>query len=225
MAALNDDPKGANGSGKCGLVLGPDEVWEWNTSYVLNPQATSEANIFSFYADPKKIFGAGGQFINGCCIDGFTEYSTKCAPNYVKLRFPTFYHRKSELLTFSDNGTYLRETVEAVANPAPDESDFCGSGPGIVKQKLSRVTSTGNWTIRNIGVPAHLRAYYNTRNLLTLQTTSSTGGGFGNSGGIIHALGCNQLVLIQPDREGSKQDLYNHYHRQLTTDPDWYAIK
>lgn len=224
---LNDNPKGENDSGKCGLVIGPDEVWEWEMSYILNPQATSEEDIFSFYADPFKIFGAEGQHINGCCVDGVTDYSTLVCPpntpNHRILRFPTFYHRQSELLTFFDNGTYLRQTFEKVASAEPEISDFCGSGPGIVKRRIIHGVTNGNWTIKNINVPPSMKAYYNTRNRLTLQTTSSTGGGsFTNSGGFVHQLNCKYMVLAQPDNEGDSQIIYKFYNRQSTLDPDWY---
>ena len=224
VVELKDDPKK---SGNCGLVLPDGDFWAWDLSYILTDPYDG---TFSFYSDPRVIFGKGGQNIKGCCVNGVSDYGATCLQKdsiYEKrLHFSTYYQIRSETFTFYDNGTFLRQTFEGTANPFPDESDFCGSGPGVVHEKLNHTVYNGNWTMNKMTVPPDLKPYYDTRNYLTLQTTSSTGGGYGNPGGIVHQLDCRigVLALIQLDREGFGQHLYKFYYRVSPGDLPWYPF-
>ncbi|MEJ7738287.1 MAG: hypothetical protein WKF97_12735 [Chitinophagaceae bacterium] len=73
-------------------------------------------------------------------------------------------------------------------------------------------------------LPSDLKFFYTQRNYLTLQTTSSSGGGYGNPGGILHYLDCRYLMLILPDREGSNQHLFKIYKRKGPNNPEWLLM-
>lgn len=230
---LNDDPTNANGSGECSLVNGSGDQWNWDMSFIqYTPQDTikdPKSNFF-FYSDPTKVFGANGQNIKGCCTDGVSSYDIICASNTTtqrSLRFHTFYQIQAENFTFFDNGSYLRQTFEKSAIPAPDESDFCGGGPGVVKQRINHAVTNGNWTMDKMDVSQYFKeaSFDAPWTYLTLRGTSSTGGGFGNPGGVVYQLTCNFLVLIQPDLEGFEHHLYKFYQRYSIEDQEyWHAM-
>lgn len=203
-------------SGKCGLVLPPGDYWDWDLSLIEDPNGTGLA----FYNDPYKIWGEGGQFINGCCIDGVSSYDINCASNtnaFKKLRFPTFFRFIEESIKFFNDGTFARFTKDLYVNPAPDLSDFCGNGLGVVYSKQYSVAYFGNWTIEERATP------FNGDSLnLQLRTTSSAGGsGRGRNGGIIHQLDCNTLALINPDNEGFSSHLVSYFFH---VDKRWYPL-
>lgn len=202
----------------CGLVLPPGEYWDWHLSYVLN----SDGSTFSFYNDQDKIHGAGGQFINGSCCNGISVYGL-CPGDTIlnaRLHFATFSQYAEEAFIFHPDGTFARNTRMLAANPRPLESDFCSSGPGVVFEDISNVAYFGNWTITKANVPASLQHYGDSLQL-TLQGTSSTGGGYGNPGGIIHHLNCNFLTMIQTT--GTSGYLYKYYTR-MTSLGAWYLF-
>ncbi len=133
-------------------------------------------------------------------------------PN-AQLFFPTYYRIELELLAFLENGTFRRTTVEASANPLPDESNFCGD-VGKVHASIHEIDYRGFWTLDP-----------NTENL-QLQTTESTAegglGGYGNPGGILR-YSCHLMLLIQVDREGFGRDLQKLYRRGGIRSYEWYS--
>jgi hypothetical protein len=204
----------------CGIVLPPGEYWDWHMSYILNP----DGNTFSFYNDQDKIHGANGQFIGGSCCDGLSVYGIcpgDSMPNR-SLHFPTFFQYAEEGFIFHPDGTFARFTRMLSADPLPLESDFCAGGEGVVNDHISLVTYAGNWSIIPTVAPPELQHYGDSLRLI-LQGTSSTGGGYGNPGGIIHHLNCNFLTLIQTDTEGGNRHLYKYYTR-MTSLGAWYLF-
>ena len=226
------DPQKSS-QGACGLVNPPRQFWDWLFSYTKDK---TNPNEYSFLSSPDRIFGAGGQFIKGCCINDNSSYNINCSGNIDaqrSLHFLTYYQIKSETFSFFDNGTYRRNTLEITANPAPDESNFCATGPGIgvVYESINDVDYFGNWSLTPIAVPSDVEIYNpdnSTRDDLSLQDTSSPGGGYGNPGGMLHFVTCDDLYMIQFNSEGSGQYLYKFYTRR-TANPDgsynyWYPI-
>ncbi|MBC7920050.1 MAG: hypothetical protein H7Z75_03075 [Ferruginibacter sp.] len=163
------------GSNSCSLVLAEGEHWFWTSS------TTKSSGITTKNGGPEVI--TGGQYINGCCIDGIPRYTTLCAPNYKRLYFNTYYRAASESITFRADGTYTRVTVEEYANPAPDVSDFCANGEGVIEHKNFVQFTDGKWAMeRNVSTPQGLRDYdksMTTGDYLRLTPTSVTpSGGF-----------------------------------------------
>ncbi len=220
-----NDPDGNDGS--CGLVLPPGDVWEWNFSFVL-PKNGSDT--FAFYNDPFRVHSTEGQDIEGHCCNGNSVYPENCPGDtsgligLARLHFATYYQVNFENFMFFDNGTFFRHTMENAPLPFPGESDFCGSGTGIVKENLNSTEYDGNWTIHPVTLPPDFRHLSDSLQLV-LQTTSSTGTGFGNTGGVIHQLDCESgsMMLIQLDREGGTNHLFKYYERRKAgEDPLWY---
>jgi len=196
----------------CSLVLPPGDYWGWDASFIPDDPF--------FYNEPNKVFGAGGQFINGSCCNGVSVYGLcpGAMETNAKLHFATYYKINGESLTFFDDGTFFRETFEDSPLAAPAESNFCVSGEGVVLESLNHTKYVGNWTTSPITLPPNLAylSLYDNPLQLTLQGTSSSGGGFGNPGGIIRQLDCSIgiLWLVQIDREGGGRHLYKVYsHR------------
>lgn len=193
--------------GSCSIINPPGEVWQWHLTY----------DGFTEPYDPGTIFDPKGQDIVGCCIDGVSNYGATCVngdpKNLRTLHFPTSYQILSESIAFHDNGTFTRMTMENTNNPVPSESDFCGTGPGVVRDKIKLVEYEGTWEI----VPMTPNWWGGDATAVQLTTTSSTGLGFGNPGGTIRQLACdpiNNLALITIDLEGGGRDLYKHYFRR-----------
>ena len=217
---LDDDPDNSI----CGLTGG---YWKWDYSYIL-PLAGS-SDLF-FENSPDKIWGRTGQIIWGSCCAGISIYGMcpgEREPN-AALHFSTYSQYAEEDLTFYENGTFFRQTIHKTATPFPEESDFCSNAGGVVKEHISSVSYQGNWTVENISVPERFKNWYDERNLLSLNQTSSTDLGYGNPGGLIHQLTCDFLMLIQLDPEGFGQDLFKLYIRknnyQSNDEDDWYDI-
>ncbi len=213
---LNSDPN----SGTCGLVLPIGEYWTWDITLIEDPNS----NSLLFYNDPDKKWGAGGQFINGCCINGVSSYDINCSgdtAHYRKLPFATFFVFVEEILQFFSDGTFQRHTQELHALPDPDKTDFCGSGPGVVHWDEISVYYFGDWTIKPLTTP-----FKGDSLNLTLLITSKTGGtGYGRAGGIIHQLDCNTLALIKPDLEGQGHHEVSFFARSHTSEEDgWYVL-
>jgi len=215
---LSDNKNFNTDGGTCNIVTEGADVWDWEMTFTPNPPGATKANFF--YAEPTKLIG-GGQYILGCCTNGFSDYLPGCK---LPMRFNTFYQRMGESLTFLKNGTYQRQTFEKSANPAPDESDWC-TGTAVVHEKISHVISAGTWTINQQVAPQSLRIYYEIGYRLVMRTTSSTGTGFSNNGGFIHVLDCNTLILMEPDPEGFREPTFKIYGRRDSADPEWYPTK
>ena len=161
------------GSSSCPLVLPEGEHWKWFATLTINEPD-------KFQAPESRT---GGQYINGCCTDGHSNYSTTCAPPYVRLYFNTYYQAAYESIIFKDDGTYSRVTREEYANAAPDKSNFCGSGEGEIEERTFIQYTEGNWAIeRNVSTPQSLRDFrkdFDIEDYLRLTPTSVTpSGGF-----------------------------------------------
>jgi hypothetical protein len=220
---VDDFNNSGNSPEPCGLSTGQ---WVWEESYI--PKDPDDGT-YHFFNSPNKVWGLLGQNIKGCCINGVSNYGATClnADSTFErtLNFQTFFIYREESFIFSEDGTFARFTSQFNANPFPEESDFCGGGQGLVKEKLNNVSYSGNWTTQNFSLPEDLNEYYATADYLTLQTTSSTGFGYGNPGGIIHQLSCDYLILIQLDNEGGGRNLFKVY-RRISSPEDllWYAM-
>ena len=226
MKESNGDPHG--GDGPCGLVLPQGDFWDWKMSYIEGPDPTDKS---IFLSSPNEIFGSGGQDIKGNCCErsgvkqsvyGFCSIGDTTLN--ASLHFATYYQIQGETLVFSNDGTYIRNTIESTAVPLPGKSDFCGTGSGVVTDRIDHITYYGNWTVNSITVPPGLGDGTGTGDYLTLQTTFSNGLGYGNPGGIIDQLDCDILYLTQIDREGFGQHLLKFYARRSPGDTLWYPF-
>jgi hypothetical protein len=209
------DPSGNAGS--CGLVLPPGDFWKWDLSMIEDP---GNGKLF-FYNDPKKVWGAGGQFITGCCINGVSSYNTVlgCDKDPVKAKrklFPTFFQFQESDTKFFNDGTYSQFSRSIFVNPAPDETDFCGVAPGVVHGSSSNVTESGTWKITNSVYKG------DSLNLSTFRTFTSGGNGVETPKGFIHQLNCKVLVLVRPGAEGSPFDMVSFFTRIDTSKDGWY---
>lgn len=216
---LNDDITGPPATDLCGLT---DGYWQWDLSY--NPKqkpgvSQDDPDLFVFWNDPSKVWGKDGQIINGCCCAGISIYNQPCPcsakPN-ASLHFATYMQYVMETLTFYENGTYYRQTIQNYAIPLPISSDFCGNAEGEVRRNILSVSYSGNWSVQD----------HNGQNLLTLTQTSSTPdhAGYGNGGGRIHYLTCEDLTLAEP-QEGEGNELYKFYKRRSNyqnNTPEYY---
>src|SRR5262249_43420417 len=138
------------------------------------------------------------------------------------LHFATYYQITHERFIFDELGGYFRLTSEENPAPLPASSNFCAGGEGVIDPHLSNVSYNGTYTITSATIPVDLQLWKDSLQLNLLQTSSS-GGGFGNGGGIIHQLDCTHgdLVLIQPDLEGFGQHLFRVYKARFPEDPVW----
>ncbi len=207
-------------AGSCSIITAPGDYWDWEVSYIVDP---SGAKDFIFYNSPDKIWGKGGQDIKGSCCKGTSIYGFcpgDTIPN-ASLHFNTFFNYTEEIFKFIGGGTFVRLTGMFSANAKPNESNFCVSGDGVIKEELQNVTYNGNWTINHLTRPVNGDSLS-----LTLQGTSSfpVGSGYGNPGGRIHILDCYLLVLIQPDNEVPDRDLVKFYNYRDVNSPYWYPF-
>jgi len=211
-----------NGTGGlCGLELPPGDFWQWDLSLI--EDASSNGSLI-FYNDPKYVWGAGGQLITGCCINGISSYNTvlNCESDPLKARrilFPTFFQHMESVVKFFNDGSYSHFSRQINVNPAPDRTNFCGSGSGAVDISQRNVTGTGTWKITRVSPYKG-----DSLRLLLTQTASSGGIGLTNPGGYIHQLECNLLVLVRPNNEGLNQDLVSFYTRINTSVNGWYLF-
>lgn len=189
-------------NGSCSIVNPPGEFWSWTSSW-------DGSEVWG----PETVFGAKGQDILGCCVNGVSISEAACLnenpEDQRKLRFPTSYQIMSEDIVFIHNGTFIRNTFEKTTAPEPFESDFCGTGPGVVKRSIKHVNYEGNWTINTVTPVPPLDDTF----LLRMASTSSTGFGFGNRGGFIHQLDCEIGVLILIDFDGEGGYVAKFYDR------------
>jgi hypothetical protein len=213
-----------NGDG-CGLVLPPGERWEWDLSIITDVNGDGELDFENY---PGKVFGAAGQDIEGSCCNGHSKWPEFCVgekKHNKKLHFGTYYRINFETFRFYSNGTFFRQTVEDAPVPVPAESDFCGSGAGMLKESLKHSTYEGDWTIKPAVLPPDLQHLKDSdTEELSLRATGGTGIGYGNPGGIIHQLDCEFLTMIQVDREG-RRHLIKYYTRKGQNEPIWFPFE
>lgn len=213
------DPK-IDPAGQCGLILPAGDYWDWDYTYVLNEAKDG----LSFYNSPDFVHGAEGQIILGCCSNGVSSYNTvfNCHLDPAKSRskhFATFLRMAEATTKFVEGGAFAHFSKTNYANPVPDESDFCTSAAGVVDETINGVFDEGNWSIQQVAP-----VVYNDSLVLSLQTTNSTGIGFGQPRGIIHYLTCDRLLLIIPDPEFPDNLTYSFYKHVNTNIIRWYEM-
>lgn len=221
---IDKPKKGPPGnSGTCGLGQQSGERWEWDLSIIIGN------GNYIFYSEPFKVHSPEGQDIEGSCCNGNSTWPLFCVgekKHNRRLHFSTYYQIIFENFTFSGNGSFFRQTMEDSPVPLPDESNFCGSGSGKVRESLKHTTYDGKWSITSVPIPADLQIQLGSSSgqQLSLDYTSSNGTGYGNPGGIIRHLDCENgfLTLIQVDREGSRRHLYKFYVRRKLGDSPWF---
>jgi len=225
IVAHKADPTGSQGT--CGVVLPNSKYWDWNCSYILSSPSTGEKD-FHFFDDPNTEFLSGGQMIGGSCCNGVSVYGTcqgEHQPNR-KLHFATPYQIFEERLIFYDAGNFFRLTSENAPFPLPSQSDFCAGGEGVVQANINNTTYGGDFAVVPVThLPLGLEQYHDSL-ALQLNTTSSSGGGYGNGGGIIHELDCTAgiMILIAGDPEGFGQNLFKIYVARFVDDIKWYTM-
>jgi hypothetical protein len=208
----------------CGLDTPPTMYWSWEASCRVD-------DVDAFLSLPGKVNSPEGQDIQGSCCNGNTRYPLDCPGDTAgifrrKLHFATHYIINFETFQFSGSGTFLRLTEEDSPIPLPSQSNFCGSGNGVVRPNVNLTRYEGSWTVTKAVLPAKKPLWWSTHDTqqLTLRTTSSTGTGFGNPGGVIHQLDCKTgaLVLVQLSREGNGADLVKFYGLRKIGENLWH---
>jgi hypothetical protein len=199
---------GRSKSGSCAFTSPPVEGWwQWAHSTIV----VDDEIVFT--SNPNIVIG--GQNIKGCCVNGVSDYGASCLngdpKNENTLFFPTYYQIAGETFIFNESGTFERITLEKHGDPDTDNTNFCGVAYGVVTNTNEFVTYEGNWTLD----PA-------TKNL-RLQTTSSSGFGYGNPGGIIR-YNCHGMLMLQLDLEGFGRHLEKFYFRMRPEDYEWYPL-
>ena len=225
-----DDPKvklPGNG-GACGLTLQSNEHWSWDASYIsfVNPNGE-----FPFWNQPGKAFSSGGVDIEGSCCNGVSIWPAFCTGQLFHnktLHFATYYTIKFENFWFLANNSFSRTTLEDSPLPSPAESDFCGNGAGRVKENLNLTDYSGTWEIKPVTAPANAATFIKgATHELILITTGGSGTGYGNPGGVIHHLDCEEgtLVMAQVRSGGSwTQPLVKFYSRARNGETKWYQL-
>lgn len=201
-----------NGTGSCGIVTRPGEYWEWSMSFITDPTSSTGENIF--FNSPNKLWGLEGQDIQGCCTNGVSSYTSNCAvENQRRLNFQTFFNWPNEIYKFFEDGTYSGLTEYLSADPAPQGSDFCSTGSGVVQEDFDRSFLEGTWTVDASSF------------LTTLGTSTPQAGSLAARPlGIIDMVTCRLLIIVKPSQEGGSRDLVNFYIRQNSSSPHWYPI-
>lgn len=190
-------------------MLEPEQSWYWrSTSFTVGDK------IHRYF--PETVFKHEGQDIPGCCVDGESDSGPTCLtaePEDIRtLNFATSYQIVSETFKFFDNGTFARTTLENTTNPAPDKSNYCEDGPGVVVDFVGLHAYNGNWQV----VDAPEFADGAERLTFANITSSGTGAGFGHRGGNIYFLVCppgapRELALADPDPEGGGGFTFKFY--------------
>lgn len=211
-----------NGSA-CGLSLSAGEHWSWDVSYI------SGNGDYVFFNQPGKAFSTGGADIEGSCCNGNSKWPEFCQGEYQHnrtLHFNTYYTINFENFSFLSNGSFMRTTLEDSPVPWPAGSDFCSGGEGMTLESLKLTDYAGTWEVMPVNVPANAHASLrDDTHELRLLTTNSSGTGYGNPGGVIHQLDCNQgvLVLAQVNAGGSFiNPIFKFYSRHRNGEPKWY---
>ncbi|MFT4152207.1 hypothetical protein [Parafilimonas sp.] len=99
------------------------------------------------------------------------------------------------------------------ADPAPRESDFCGSNPSVVAEDFDRSFLEGTWTV-------DASSFLTTIGTLTPQAGSLAARPLG----IIHRLTCRVLILFPQNLEGPQPKSVIIYRKQDSSAPDWVPI-
>ncbi len=218
---VSDSKVDQNGnSGSCSIITAPGDYWDWEMSYISDPNNLGE---FLFLNSPDKTWGTLGQDISGSCCNGISVYGIcigDTIPN-ARLHFNSLFNYSEEIFKFIGGGTFARYTSVYNVAPDPNSSNFCGTGDGVVREEFLNVFYQGNWTINRLANPVNGDSLS-----LTLQGTSTVpvGGGYGNPGGRIHILDCYLLVLIQPDNERAGRELVKFYNYRDVHSPYWYPF-
>ena len=204
---------GANISGECGLVNRFDEYWVWANSYILDPNSSTGEHIFFNSRD--KLWGLGGQLIQGCCTSGASEYTLNCLEkNKEVLIFRTFFNWPTELYHFFDDGTYGGISEYLSANPDPQGSDFCDVRPGVVHEDFDRHFMEGTWDVSTASV------------LTTLATSPPpTRSLAARPDGRIVQVDCDFLITEQRDLEGGNRNLIKTYVRWSSGTLNWFPLE
>lgn len=187
-----------NATGNCGLVGGS---FIWEMSYTMN----------GFRNTPEKLWGLGGQEIQGCCTNGISAYTPNCAPeNKRSLNFQTFFCWPRERWIFLEGGGYTGISDHISTTPEPASSNFCGDGPGLVLESFKVRFPEGTWSVDA------------SDNLLLRAIT--TGGSTASPNGKIFSLKCIYLIVTVPDGETGDEagTLYKFYMRNYPGQPRWY---
>jgi hypothetical protein len=213
------------GQGACSLVLSPGKEWQWFSTSI----KSRTRDGWDFFDDPNRVFGAGGQVINGSCCAGTSVYGFcpgKHATN-ASLHFATYYQISDEIFTFTDQNNYSRITIEENPAPLPASSNFCAGPEGLVEPNIQTTSYTGTFAIVPATIPADLEHYGDSLEIQLTQTnTNGSGGGFGNGMGVIHNLDCEAglLELIQVDLEGFGQHIYRLYKAVSQGSQKWFSM-
>lgn len=201
------DPTGA-----CGLITVEGEYWNWSMSFIPDPDNPTGTDIF--FNSPNKLWGLHGQFIQGCCTNGVSGYTSNCLDsNKRSLIFQTFFSWPNEIYKFIEDGTYGGLTEFISNSPDPQASDFCGTDLGVVLLDFDRSFLQGTWTIS----PSSILSTTGT-------STPQVGSLAARPDGRIDLVSCRLLIVTQPDREGSGNDLVKFYTRQNSSSPEWHPL-
>lgn len=189
-------------TGTCGLITTGGDVWEWEYSYTLGPNADD------FFNSPLKVWGLDGQIIQGCCTNGTSDYTPNCATNNKRdLVFQTYFNWNREIYMFLNDGTYVGVSDYLSTTPAPEESDFCGNDRGIVHEQFKVSFPEGTWSVDASG---HLSAPGD----IAVSTAAPPNGD-------IEILNCRYLTVVQRDLEGGGRNLAKFYRRINPSKPRW----
>ena len=204
--------------GPCGIVTQRLDYWDWEVTYMIDPNSQGEPS--PFFNNRYKLWGKVGQNIRGCCSNGQSAYTANCdSANFRFLNFQTFFNHPQETYKFFEHGAYSAMTLFLRANPDPAASNFCGSGPGVTNEELSRYLKEGDWSVASSPGPA------GTSVRLNVKENTSTGGGGSDAarpaGSWIYFVDCQLLILIKPQGEGGNSYLASFYSRRGPSSPEW----
>lgn len=224
------DLPSSGSAGTCGLTLPSGKVWVWMASFILG-NGTTDTGHFKFWSEPHKVWSPQGQYIEGSCCNGNSKYPEYCpgggaSKHNSRLHFATYYSINFETFLFFGNGNFFRQTMEDAPVPLPAESNFCApNGAGKVKASLKHTTYDGTYTVTQAKHPPNAPGWAKYDSLqLNLVTTTSSGTGYGNPGGVIHQLDCKigALMLVQLDSGGGGRHLFKLYTSKNTGEYPWY---
>ena len=216
-------PSKQNNAGLCNITTQQLDYWDWEVSYLADPDNFTGKS--PFLNNRYKLWGKDGQNIRGCCTNGQSDYTPNCdSVNFRFLNFQTFFNSPQETYKFFEGGSYAAMTLFLRANPDPSASNFCGNGPGVTEEKLSRYFKLGNWAVTPLADPQRS----DTLARLIVNETSSTGGGGSDaarpSGNYILFVDCQLLILIKPQAEGGSFWLCSFYSRRSPDSPEWTPL-
>ena len=200
-----------NISGDCGLVNRADEFWIWASSYIIDPSSGE----YIFFNSRDKLWGLGGQLIQGCCNSGDSEYSLNCPDkNRQFLIFQTFFNWPNEIYHFFDDGTYGGISEFLSGNPDPIASDFCDVRPGIVHTELDSHVMEGTWKVNAASFLTTLASSEPPKRSLAARPD-----------GRIVQVDCDFLIIEQRDLEGGNRTLIKTYVRWISGRLNWFSLE